>query len=218
MNSKTRHLQHFDATRCKIYDSYEQKEHVTTLKLLKIKEDDSTFNEGKTLLKRLLHDIGLKYRMVDNRHYYYEQPHIIKQRKSYLCKIRQNRANNKPVVFLDETWANAHNGKDFARVKQDTVTGGTLGGVSSLSGKGKRLIILGVGGDMGWIPKTILIFQSKKNTGNYNDKMTGEHFEELFRESLLPNVPPNSLIVMDNASFNSRIEEEMPKKVGPSQR
>ncbi|XP_011409426.1 PREDICTED: uncharacterized protein LOC105316296 [Amphimedon queenslandica] len=42
--------------------------------------------------------------------------------------------------------------------------------------------------------------------------MTGEHFEEWFRDSLLPNVPPNSLIVMNNASYHSRIEEEIPKK------
>ena len=41
--------------------------------------------------------------------------------------------------------------------------------------------------------------------------MTGEHFEEWFREKLLPNIPPDSLIVMDNASYHSRIEEDLPK-------
>uniref|UniRef100_A0A1X7TIV2 Uncharacterized protein n=1 Tax=Amphimedon queenslandica TaxID=400682 RepID=A0A1X7TIV2_AMPQE len=92
--------------------------------------------------------------------------------------MRQNRADNKPVVSLNETWANAHDGKDLALVEVDTVTGGTLGGVSAPSGKGKRLIILGAGGKMGWIPITTLIFQSKKNTGYYHDKMTQEHFEE----------------------------------------
>ena len=63
---------------------------------------------------------------------------------------------------------------------------------------------------MGWIPNTTLIFQSKKDTGDYHDEMTtGEHFEEWFRDRLLPNVSPHSL---DNASYHSRIEEEMPKK------
>ena len=91
------------------------------------------------------------------------------------------------------------------------MTGGTLGGIRHPSGKGKRLIILGAGGDMGWVPNTTLIFQSKKDSGDYHDEMTREHFEEWFREELLPNIPPDSLIVMDNASYHSRIEEEMPK-------
>ena len=156
--------------------------------------------------------MGFSYRKIDDRRYYYEQPQIIEQRHKYLRRIMQNRVDKKPVVFLDETWANAHDGKDMAWVEDDPVTGGTLGGVRRPSGKGKRLIILGAGGEMGWIPNTTLIFQSKKNTGDYHDEMTGEHFEEWFRDKLLPNVPPNSLIVMDNASYHSRRCEELPVK------
>ena len=100
----------------------------------------------------------------------------------------------------------------MAWVEKDTVTGGTLGGVKRPSGKGLRLIILGAGGEMGWVPNTTLIFRSKKNTGDYHDEMTGEHFEEWFKEKLLPNLPSNSLIVMDNASYHSRLCEEVPSK------
>ena len=64
---------------------------------------------------------------------------------------------------------------------------------------GARVIILGAGGENGWIPHTKLIFQSKKNTGDYHDEMTGDTFEEWFKDKLIPNVLPNSLIVMDNA-------------------
>ena len=35
--------------------------------------------------------------------------------------------------------------------------------------------------------------------------------KEWFREKLLPNIPPNSLIAMDNASYHSRIGEVLPK-------
>ena len=89
--------------------------------------------------------------------------------------MMKNRQDNKPVVYLDETWANAHDG-----------------------------IILGAGGETGWIPNTTLIFRSKKNTGDYHDEMTADHFEEWFATKLLPNVPANSLIVMDNATYHSR--------------
>ena len=80
------------------------------------------------------------------------------------------------------------------------------------SGKGARLIILGAGGEMDWISNATLIFRSKKNTGDYHDEMTGEHFEEWFEDKLLPNVPSNSLIVMDNASYHSQRCEEVPVK------
>ena len=118
-------------------------------------------------------------------------------------------SRKKLVVYLDETWANSHDGKDLAWVEKDLVTGGTIGGVRRPPGKGTHLIILG---ESGWIPNTTLIFHSKKNTGDYQDEMTGEHFEEWFRDKLLPNVPPNSLIVMDNASYHSRRCEELSVK------
>ena len=61
----------------------------------------------------------------------------------------------------------------MAWVEGDLVTGGTLGGVRHPPGKGT---LLGAGGEMGWIPNATLIFCSKKNTGDYHDEMTGEHF------------------------------------------
>ena len=87
------------------YTFHEQKEHLTITKLLKTLRDDRLFN-GQ--------------RKVDDRRFYYEQPHIIEQRWAYLCKMKQNRIDKKPV---DQTWANAHDGKNLAWVEDDTVTG-----------------------------------------------------------------------------------------------
>ena len=42
--------------------------------------------------------------------------------------------------------------------------------------------------------------------------MTDDHFEEWFATKLLPNVQPNSLIVMDNASYHSRRSDPVPVK------
>ena len=47
-------------------------------------------------------------------------------------------------------------------------------------------------------------FRSKENIGDYHDETTADHFEESFATKLSPNIPPNSLIVMDNASYHSR--------------
>ena len=40
--------------------------------------------------------------------------------------------------------------------------------------------------------------------------MTSQHFEEWFRDSLMPNILPNSLIVIDNAPYHSRRLEHVP--------
>ena len=70
-------------------------------------------------------------------------------------------------MYLDETWANAHDGKDKAWVEKDTTCKkGTIGGVQYVeilylflikffhrkpSGKGERLIVLHAGGKDGWV-------------------------------------------------------------------
>ena len=162
-----------------------------------------------------------RHKRLDDRHHYYEQPRIIAQRQAYLCRMINNHQENRPVVYLDETWANAHDGKDCAWVERDDVTGGTLGGIKRPPGKGARLIILGAGGESGWIPNTTLIFRSKKNTGDYHDEMTAYHFEEWFVTKRLPHVPANSLIVMDNASYHSRHSDPLTlsqSRVGQSKR
>ena len=48
----------------------------------------------------------------------------------------QNRQENRPVVYLDETWANAHDDKDCDWVEKDDVTGRTLDGIKRPPGKG----------------------------------------------------------------------------------
>ena len=44
-----------------------------------------------------------------------------------VCKESDQRI--RPVVYLDETWCNAHHGKEKAWVEKDEVTGGSLGGI-----------------------------------------------------------------------------------------
>ena len=82
-----------------------------------------------------------RYRKVDNRQHYYEQLRIMKQRHEYLHKMRRNCHENRPVVFLDETWANAHDEKDCAWVERDKITGGTLGNLRYLCYSAQKLIL-----------------------------------------------------------------------------
>ena len=55
-----------------------------------------------------------------------------------------------------------------------------------------------------------MVFQSKKATGDYHDEMSAVHFEVWFQDSLIPNLQSNSLFVMDNAPYHSRMLESVP--------
>ena len=54
------------------------------------------------------------------------------------------------------------------------------------------------------------MFQSKKATDDYHDEMTSEHFEERLHDYSMPNIPPKSLIVIDNAPYHSKRLETVP--------
>ena len=43
---------------------------------------------------------------------------------------------DRPVVYLDETWCNAHDGKECDWVERDDVIGRTLGGIKRHPGNG----------------------------------------------------------------------------------
>lgn len=77
-------------------------------------------------------------------------------------------------------------------------------------GKGPRLIIVHAGGQGGFIDGALLIFNSKSKTGDYHTDMNFVNFSKWTREKLLPNLPPNSVIVMDNASYHSVQEDKKP--------
>ena len=56
---------------------------------------------------------------------------------------------NHLVVFLDETWVNAHDRRERTWVEVDQATGGTKGGVRKPSGKGTHLNMLHAGVKVG---------------------------------------------------------------------
>ena len=71
-------------------------------------------------------------------------------------------------------------------------------------GKGQRLIVVDPGGVEGQVPGTDLVFRSKMNSVDYNDEINSEHFIKWFTQQLLPNIPPTSVIILDNASYHKQ--------------
>ena len=149
--------------------------------------------------------MGFKYKKQQNKRSYYEEPRIANQRAKFLTRMK-NREEKKTVVYLDETWMHTHDAIARSWVEKDEVTGGTLGGISRPR---KRLIILHAGSEDGWIPNCDLVYQSIEEEGDYHEEMNHQIFEN-FENNLIPNISPDSLIVMDNASYHSRRFEPLP--------
>ena len=118
-------------------------------------------------------------------------------------------------MYIDETWVNVNH------TCEGVWSENKKGILSSLSpqckecgrhtsaGKGERFIVLDAGSaDRGFIPNVGLLFKSKTNSSDYHDEMNSQHFLEWFEKTLIPNLTPNSVIVMDNAPYHNTLTND----------
>lgn len=130
-----------------------------------------------------------------------EKDHVVAARQRYLRRKRANREGDRtirPEVYLDESYVNKNHSNDFV-----WYFGEDGPWIQKPTGKGERLIIVSAITKDGWVPGARLTFKSPKRTGDYHGQMNHELFTKWFTEKLLPNIPGNSLIIMDNASYHN---------------
>jgi transposase len=136
-----------------------------------------------------------------------EKDYIIVARQHYLRVMRGNRSpiDGKPIypeVYLDESYVNKNHSNDFIWYSSDD---GAL--IQKPTGKGERLIIMNAITNNGWVPNAKVVFKSTRKTGDYHGQMNGKLFEKWFIEKLIPNIPNNSIIIMDNASYHNILSD-----------
>jgi hypothetical protein len=173
-----------------------------------VSDDDSLPTISRTNLFRLLKDMDFRYSKRSRNSALTEKTEIVLWRRRFLEQLRKYREEGRHLYYLDETWVNA--GECTSKTWIDTtikssrdafLQGLTTGAVNP-SGKGKRLIVLHIGSEDGFVPGGLLCFESKKNTRDYHDEMNGETFYE-WMEGVLPQLKENCVIIMDNASYHS---------------
>jgi hypothetical protein len=135
-----------------------------------------------------------------------ERDYVVLARRRYLRQKIANRNPDgtlkRPEVYLDETFINKNHSNQFTwYLKEDGPW------VNKPSGKGPRMIIVHAITKDGWVDGAELIFEAKKRTGDYHGQMDWENFSKWFFNQLLPNIPANSLIVMDNARYHNVLDE-----------
>ena len=126
---------------------------------------------------------------------------VIAARQRYLRRKRANRQGEgaiRPEVYLDESYVNKNHSNDFTWYCDED---GPI--VQKPTGKGERLIIIYAITKSGWVPNAKLTYKSTRKTGDYHGQVNHELFSKWFQEKLLPNIPKNSLIIMDNASYHN---------------
>lgn len=141
-----------------------------------------------------------------------ESEQIIIKRRRYLREKIANRNPDgttiRPEIYLDESYVNRNHSRD------DTWYYGEDNGlISKPTGKGERFVIINAVHKDGWIPNAKLVFKANKKASDYHRNMNWKEFSEWFKKQLLPNIPKNSLIILDNAPYHNVLAENaFPKK------
>ncbi len=147
-----------------------------------------------------------------------ESERVIIQRRRYLREKLANRKSDgttiRPEIYMDESYINKNHSKDDTwYFSEDNAV------LGKPTGKGDRLIIVNAISQNSWVPNAKLVFKASKKTGDYHSSMNWNVFSAWFKDQLLPNIPENSLIILDNAPYHNVLTEEaFPKQNHSAQR
>lgn len=207
----------FEATAIRriVHQFFSRNEQPTIRKILSVINADETLpNYCHTKFYQILLRLDFRYVKRSRKSILLEREDLISWRQSYLQQIHQHRMEGRKIYYLDETWLNE--GHTTAKCWCDTTVNsvknaflrGLTTGLKNPSGKGKRLIILHIGNEDGFVNGGALVFESNKSS-DYHEEMTGNVFNEWFSQ-VLDILEPGSVIVLDNASYHSVKVEKIP--------
>lgn len=191
-----------------IYQMYKENKVPTTaslkLKLLELGYDISYCEEW---FRKYLRSIGFNYSTLNQRLSIMESTRLKRMRWDYINEIRRYRQENRNIVYLDETWYDTHD-----LIKKGLTDGTNNCVLQAPPSTGKRIIILHAGGSDGWVENGLLLSakQIQNCSADYHCDMDSALFETWFQQQLLPGLPPGSVIVMDNASYHSKLMNKAP--------
>lgn len=191
-----------------IYKMYARKDKITVETIFRqfIEESPET-KISKSSLYLGIKKMGFHFKKRDGRKQLLEMPGIRLKRILFLNKYHAAKSEKLfTPVFLDETWIFSKSGD--RRMWQD----GTKHSDFKKTGSGTRYVIVHAGNKNGFVANASLIFKCNKKTGDYHDNMNTENFENWFKKQLIVNLEEPSLIIMDNATYHSRLDEEIPRK------
>ena len=171
----------------------------------KVKEDIPAFEGKLSSFRKVVRKLGFQWKKTqDNRKLLMETLEIRSKRVVFLRGLNKYKNEGINIVYTDETYL--HSSHTVPKAWDD----GTQKGLKSPVSKGQRLIIVHAGGAAGFVENALLIFKSGLKTGDYHDDMNHKNYFKWLNEKLIPNLPPNSVLVIDNASYHNVTVEPNP--------
>jgi len=162
----------------------------------------------KMTLWRALNRWGFNHGEGRRRNSLKEQDRIILARREYLRAKLANRKPDgtleRPEVYLDETYINKNHSCRFTWYLKEE---GPM--VNKPSGVGPRFILVHAITENGWVDGAQLVFEAKKRTGDYHGQMNWENFSMWFETQLLPNIPSNAIVILDNARYHNVLDSDV---------
>lgn len=191
--------------RC-VHNFHKTEKELPTIKKIKEKlERDIDFKGSNTSLRTILKNMGFKWRKTqDNRKLLIEKWDIRLKRIDYIKKITKYRQEGRPIIYTDESYVDSSH--SVSKAWSDDSNEGLKKPIS----KGQRLVIVHAGGETGFVPNALLIFKAGSKSGDYHDNMNFQNYEKWLKTQLIPNLPENSVVVVDNASYHNKLEEPAP--------
>ncbi|CAH2108760.1 unnamed protein product [Euphydryas editha] len=126
-----------------------------------------------------------------------EKTDIHLKRILYLKAMKKYRDEGRPIVFTDESYAHSSHTKGKAWLD-------TAQGLKRPISKGQRIVMVHAGSETGFVPNALLMFKSGSKAGDYHD-MNYINYEKWLRTQLIPNLNPNSVVVIDNAPYHNKL-------------
>lgn len=179
---------------------------VPTLKGIHKKfSEDTGYHGCQDSLRKEIHKLGFRWRKFkNNRSILMERQPVRLLRIEFLKKMRTYREEGRPIIYMDETYI--HSTHTHQKGWNDDTTDGVKKPVS----KGPRLIIVNAGGEDGFVKNAYVRWKSSSNSGDYHNEMNYEMYKKWVTEKLIPNLPPRSVVVIDNAPYHNKQKEKMP--------
>lgn len=179
--------------------------HVTLKHLLAKLKSEFNFQGGKSSLGKIVKKLGFRWRKSkNNRRLLIEHQDIRYRRIAFLKGLKKYREQKRPIIYLDESYV--HSSHTVSKSWNDNTSNGLMCPIS----KGQRLIMVHAGGEMGFVNDALLIFKSGSKSGDYHDDMNSSNYDKWVRDKLLPNLPPQSVVVIDNAPYHNVQECKAP--------
>ncbi|XP_049779793.1 uncharacterized protein LOC126176676 [Schistocerca cancellata] len=189
-------------------DFYINQKIVPTLrKLLNAVKQKIHFPWQKDVLHKTLREMGFTWkRSVSKRKILVERTDIIDWRCKYLIQVRKLRELGRKFFYIDETWVD--NNITYRKCWQGPGVEGIMDNVSGSN----RIIVVNIGSKDGFLPNAQLVYKAGCATGDYHGQMNYENFSNWISNKVIPNLPPNCVIVMDNASYHNKEHNKAPTR------